>query len=282
VIGEINPNSSQLHKYILTTTDYFTRWMEAIPLKAINENQVISFLDSFIITRFGIPESLVFDNAKYFSSLKLTEYALDKNIKIKYSTNYYPQGNGLAESTNKNLIKILKRIVTKHQRNWHLSLPNALWADRVTIKTSLGNSPFFLVYGQEATLPTHTFLPSLQLALSVQDEECPVMQQRLNMLLKLEEERENSKQNLMQHQELVKIWFDRNSVGNKYFQEGDLVLKWDKENEMKGKHTKFQKLWLGPYQIYEKIGPGTFKLKSLEGDLEELHVNGQFLKRYFS
>jgi hypothetical protein len=74
----------------------------------INENQVISFLDSFIITRFGIPESLVFDNAKYFSSLKLTEYALEKNIKIKYSTNYYPQGNGLAESTNKNMIKILK------------------------------------------------------------------------------------------------------------------------------------------------------------------------------
>jgi len=73
---------------------------------------VISFLDSFIITRFGIPESLDFDNAKYFSSLKLTKYAFDKNVKIKYSINYYPQGNGLAESINKNMIKILKRTVT--------------------------------------------------------------------------------------------------------------------------------------------------------------------------
>jgi hypothetical protein len=95
---------------------------------------VISFLDSFIITRFGIHESLVFDNAKYFSSLKLTEYDLDKNIKIKYLENYYPQRNGIAESTNKNLIKILKIIVTEHQRNWHLSLPNALWTDRVKSK----------------------------------------------------------------------------------------------------------------------------------------------------
>jgi hypothetical protein len=93
---EINPNSSQLHKYILTTTDYFTRWSEAIPLKTINENQVTLFLESHIITRFGIPESLVFDNAKYFSSLKLTEFSLEWNIKVKYSTNYYPQGNGLA------------------------------------------------------------------------------------------------------------------------------------------------------------------------------------------
>jgi hypothetical protein len=55
-------------------------------------------------------------------------------------------------------------MVTEHQINWHLALPNALWADRVMIKTSLGNSPFFLVYGQEATLPTHTFLPSLWLS----------------------------------------------------------------------------------------------------------------------
>jgi hypothetical protein len=170
VIGEINPNSSQLHKYILTTTDYFTRWSEAIPLKTINENQVTSFLESHIITRFGIPDSLVFDNAKYFSSLKLTEFSLEQNIKVKYSTNYYPQGNGLAESTNKNLIKILKKIVNDHQRNWHLTLQNALWDDRVTPKSSIGNSPFFLVYGQEATVPTHTFLPTLQLAQSSQDK----------------------------------------------------------------------------------------------------------------
>jgi hypothetical protein len=129
----------------------------------------------------------------------------------------------------------------------------------VTPKSSLGNSPFFLVYRQEETLPTHTFLPSLQLSQSVQDKECPVMQQRLNMLLKLEEDREKSKKNLMQHQEVIKRWFDKSSVGNKYFQEGDLVLKWDKENEIKGKHTKFQKLWLGPFQIHKKIGPRTFQ-----------------------
>jgi hypothetical protein len=104
------------------------------------------------------------------------------------------------------------------------------------------------------------------------------MQQRLNILLKLEEEREKAKNNLIQHQEVIKKWFDKSSVGNKYFQEGDLVLKWDKSNEMKGKHTKFQKLWLGPYQIHQKIGPRNFKLKTLEGDKEELPVNGKMLK----
>jgi transposase InsO family protein len=88
----------------LTTTDYFTRWTEAIPLKIVNQNQVISFIEQFIITRFGVPNTLVFDNASYFSSIKLTEFSLEKGIKIRYSANYYPQGNGLVESTNKNLL----------------------------------------------------------------------------------------------------------------------------------------------------------------------------------
>jgi len=50
-----------------------------------------------------------------------------------------------------------------------------MWDDRVTPKASLGNHPFFIFYGQEDILPTHTFLPSLQLAQSIQDKECLIM-----------------------------------------------------------------------------------------------------------
>ena len=97
------------HKYIITATDYFTRWAKAAPLKVVNTNQVILFLEFFIITRFDIPDSLVFDNASYFSSVELTQFALEKGIRIRYSANYHPHGNGLAESTNKNLLKISQK-----------------------------------------------------------------------------------------------------------------------------------------------------------------------------
>jgi uncharacterized protein (DUF1919 family) len=90
VIREINPNSSQLHKYILPASDYFNTWREEIPLKDINENHVTSLLESHIITKFRIPHSLFFDNSKYFSSLKLIEFTLEQNIKVMYSKNYYP------------------------------------------------------------------------------------------------------------------------------------------------------------------------------------------------
>jgi hypothetical protein len=113
----MNPASSQQHKYITTATDYFTRWVEKTPLRVVNANQVISCLDSHIITGFGVLESLVFDNAYYISSHELDAYALEKGIKIKYFVNYYPQGNGLARSTNKNLLKNLKNTVSEHHKN---------------------------------------------------------------------------------------------------------------------------------------------------------------------
>ena len=78
--------------------------MEAIPLRKVNEDEVINFLQKNIMTRFGVPISLVFDNASYFSYVKIIEFSYEKGIKLHYSINYYPQGNGLAKSTIKNLI----------------------------------------------------------------------------------------------------------------------------------------------------------------------------------
>ena len=104
IVGDINLNSLKLHKYILTPIDYFTNWTKSIPLKTVNENEVIQFLQRNIVMRFGVPSSLVFYNAAYFYSMKIDEYALEHNIKLKYSANYYPQGNGVVKSTNKNFL----------------------------------------------------------------------------------------------------------------------------------------------------------------------------------
>ena len=94
VVGEINLNYLKLHKYIITSTNYFSKWIEVIPLKVINDTEVIQFLQWNIVTRFGVPNRLVFDNTKYFSSLKIVEFSLKYNINLKYSANYYLQGNG--------------------------------------------------------------------------------------------------------------------------------------------------------------------------------------------
>ena len=133
---------------------------------------------------------------------------------IRYSENYYPQGNGLAESTNKNLLKILKRSIAENHRNWHTVLHQALWADRVTPKSSIGNSPLFLVYEVDVILPPSLFLPSLKIAQAVQETKCSAIEERINLLLKLEEERENAKKRFAKHQQIIKAWFDRGLSSN--------------------------------------------------------------------
>jgi hypothetical protein len=106
----------------------------------------------------------------------------------------------VAESTNKNLVRILNKMVADNHINWHNQLHNSLWVDRVTPKEAIGNSPYFLVYGQEAIIPNGLYLPSLQLAQDSNDDKSSTMQQRINTLLMLEEERERDKSKFLSHQ----------------------------------------------------------------------------------
>jgi hypothetical protein len=55
------------------------------------------------------------------------------------------------------------------------------------------------------------------------------------------------KTNFVAHQHIVKIWFDKRKAKEKIFEVGDLVLKWDRENEPKGKHSKFHNMCLKPF-----------------------------------
>lgn len=114
-ISPINPPSSVGHKWILTTTDYFTKWTEVFALKDANETSILNFYRD-LVSRFGTPDSIIFDNALEFIGLKVSYWLVKHNIYLNTSSNYYPQGNGQADSTNKNLIKIIKKTIQDNQR----------------------------------------------------------------------------------------------------------------------------------------------------------------------
>ncbi|KAH9293564.1 hypothetical protein KI387_041232, partial [Taxus chinensis] len=66
---------------------------------------------------FGIPHKIVADNASNFSSHELTEFCYGFCITLAHSSDYYPQGNGQAESSNKNLVTIIRKLVERKSRN---------------------------------------------------------------------------------------------------------------------------------------------------------------------
>ena len=141
-IGEINPTSSGQYRWILTTTDYFTKWVEVVPTIQATDVVIIEFLSSNIIFRFGCPRKIVTDNAKAFTSTKLVKFYSDYNIILSHSTAYYPQGNGLVESSNKSLVRIIKKLLEDNKKAWHSKLKFSLLTDMVSTKKSIGISPF--------------------------------------------------------------------------------------------------------------------------------------------
>jgi hypothetical protein len=108
-IGEFKDNYSDIYRWILTTSDYLTRWVEDVPTKKSMEEVVMKFLEENIITIFGVLAKITIDNSIAFSTIALNEFCFKYGIVLSHSSNYYPQGNGLAESSNKNIMNIVKK-----------------------------------------------------------------------------------------------------------------------------------------------------------------------------
>lgn len=96
----------------------------------------------------------------------------------------------------------------------------------------------------------------------------------MDTLHKLHEEHMKAKEKISLHHNCIKRWFYWKSTGNANFVVGDLVLKWDKPLEDKGKHMKFQSLSTRPFTTYKKLGQHIYRLQLLEGRIDNLPVNG--------
>ena len=140
--------------------DYFTKWAEVEALANIRDAVVKKFVWKNIVTRFGVPDSLISDNGLQFDSRAFCEFCSDLDIKNRYSTPAYPQGNGQAEVVNKVIVNGLKKRLDGAKGKWAKELPNVLWAYRTTPRRSTGETSFSLTYGAEAVIPVEVNLCS--------------------------------------------------------------------------------------------------------------------------
>jgi hypothetical protein len=126
------------------------------------------------------------------------------------------------------------------------------------MKNSLGTSHFQLVYGTEAVFPTQVALP---VAKFFQDYEGETdhMVRRIHQMVEVQQIKEQVMDVAHSHQQKVKQAFDR-KVRKKEFEIGDLVLKWDAPRKDKGKHNKFDALWIGPFKISKVFSNNTYRL----------------------
>ena len=102
--------SSGGHEYILVAIDYFTKWVEAASYAKLTAARVAKFIISNIIVRYGVPHELISDRGVHFRGevdILVQEYGIQHHR----SSAYRPQTNEVVEDTNKNIKRILRKMV---------------------------------------------------------------------------------------------------------------------------------------------------------------------------
>ncbi|KAL3681416.1 hypothetical protein R1sor_024372 [Riccia sorocarpa] len=254
-IGHINPPSrSTRHKYIIVATDYVTKWAEAASFTRARGSVTVQFLHQNIISRFGVPITIITDNGTHFVNDAVAELAEAYGIEHRRSTPYHPQTNGQVERTNGILVNVLKKTIALNPTDWDRKLIGALWAYQTTYKVTTGHTPFQLEN------------PSVD----------PITE-RVHALHQLTEKRIQALYTQYVIQARRKQQFDQ-KVKHRDIRPNDLVLKYN--DRISRFPAKFATKWLGPYWVQEVFDNGTVQLSTLQEEFLPARTNVEKIRLY--
>lgn len=142
------PETKKGNKYIITLSDYFSKWPEAAPIPSKEATCVAHFLlETFC--RHGWPKYVLSDQGREFvNGINSTLFEMT-GVKQCVSSAYHPQTNGLDERLNQTLVTTLKKVVDACSADWDEHISAALYAYRISPQDSSKFSPFFLMYNRQ-------------------------------------------------------------------------------------------------------------------------------------
>ncbi|GAB2290272.1 hypothetical protein Dimus_038097 [Dionaea muscipula] len=247
-------------KFLIVAVDYFTKWVEAESTSKITGADIEAFLWKFIICRFGVPRAVIIDNGTQFEDKKFKDLCREYEIDHRYASVAYPQSNGQVKVTNKTLVNGLKTRVSKAKGNWIIELPTILWSYRTTPRAATGGTPFSLAFGVEAVVPVEIGIHSYRIKHFSEKSNDSELRNHLDAL---EERREQVALNIAAYQQRVTRFYN-SRVRGRSFRMGELVLRDTKFEGVDAPSDKLTHNWEGPYEIVEKVQPGTYRLRTLD------------------
>jgi hypothetical protein len=231
--------------HILVMVDKFTKWIEVKPISKCDGRTAVSFLKD-IILRYGYPHSIITDNGTNFAEGAFARFCQEKSIRLDVASVAHPESNGQVERANGMVLSGIKpRLIEPLLRSpgcWIEELPAVLWSLRTTPNRSTGYTPFFMVYGAEAVLPTDIVHDSPRIE---QYSEAEVKEARQTDVDLLEEARELALSRSAVYQQSLRRYHSQ-KVNPRVFREGDLVLRLVQRTA--GMH-KLSPPWEGPFIV---------------------------------
>jgi transposase InsO family protein len=152
------PRAQGGYRYLYIAIDKFTKWVDVEPVCTILARSAVKFICG-LVCRFGVPNRIITDNGSQFTNRLFRKYCASAGIKIGFASVDYPRSNGQAERANAEVLKGLKTKSFNAKleacgKKWLDNLQSIMWSIRTTATKPTGETPFFLVYGVEAVLPT--------------------------------------------------------------------------------------------------------------------------------
>lgn len=177
------PDSDEGYKAILTFTDAFTRWNEAITVADLSAAAALSALLLFK-TRHGLPAELQVDNHGAFKA-DFADYCKANGVAIRETAAHHAAANGIGERPHKTIQDKLRAVCSPNGKigRWAQALPFVMEAVNTAVNRSIGMSPFEALYGREArsTLDARTGRDVLNISLSNYQELITTVQRSVGL-----------------------------------------------------------------------------------------------------
>lgn len=161
VIGPL-PSTIRGHMYILTVTDLFSKWVEAVPLKTMSAEEVIQCLVNIFLS-CGCPKQILSDQGRNFVKQINMELSKLFTVTKPVTAVYHPQTNCLDEMTNILIKSTLTECVSEHQDDWDNYVVSAVFSIVTKPNSTTKVSPFFLMYNRDAQFPSESSTDHLKL-----------------------------------------------------------------------------------------------------------------------
>jgi ribonuclease HI len=265
------------YTHLLVAIDKFSKWVEVRPIMNLRAEQAVTFYTNIIFC-FGVPNSIITDNGSQFTCKKFLEFCDKFHIRMDWAAVAHPQTNSQVERANGMILQGLKpRIfdrLNKSGRKWLQELPAVMWSLSTTPSRATGFTPFCLVYGAEAILPTDLEYRSPRVRGYDEDAN---QRAREDSLDQLDEARTVALMHSARYQQALRRYQAR-KVRRRDLSEGDLVLRLRQDNRG---HHKLSPPWEGPYVVVKVLKPGTYKLANEDGEELTNAWNIQQLRRFY-
>ena len=103
--------------YILVGVDDVSKWVEAVPCRAADHRVVLKFLKENIFSRFWVPKAIISDGGSHFCNKPFENLLSKYGVKHKVATPYHPQTSGQVELANREIKKILMKVVNSNRKD---------------------------------------------------------------------------------------------------------------------------------------------------------------------